>query len=128
MYNANEKSGNIFEETSNEILTRFKMDIFTRLISKISKFNIITNNINFTDIPDDVILIILNSKGIPCKQISEMESISCDEINEPGKYGIRLKIIWSTMINPIEIDWVVSYNFSEYEYHKYGESYKEDVY
>lgn len=83
-------------------------NLFQDMVGHISKFDLITKDINHTNIPDDVILIILNSKNIQCTSLYEITSITSELINEENRYGVKFYVSWPDMVNSIEVEWVIN--------------------
>lgn len=98
------------EDTINEkILKEIREELLQKEVDKylfsLSRDPKITKEINHSKFPDDVVLNIINTKGIKIDSISILKSFEATEIKEPNKCGYVFGITFESMVNKILIEY-----------------------
>lgn len=97
---SNDFSYNFNDPHKREALQK-EIDKYLLSLSRDSK---ITEEINHSKFPDDVVLIIINSRGIKINSISILKSFDAIEIKEPYRCGYSFNITFESMVNAITIE------------------------
>lgn len=86
-------------ESKNELQKEIDKYLFS-----LSKDPKITEEINHSKFPDDVVLIIIRSRGININDISILKSFEAIEIQETKRCGYNFNITFESMVNSLTIE------------------------